>query len=663
MATARRFRAVPLLIVGGILAPPSAGAQLRPPKTVRVALTIPAPQSVQAGFSGPGVQLSWQPVAEAVQYLVLRSPDGNTAGTQIGAVPAGTLAYLDAGFAGAATYQIVALAADGRRGASSPVAYLPPQKLVPPALSARAARAAFPIGNAPPVITAVGQPINGVAVAYNGDAVVVQGSGLDGAVVTIHEVYSAGGVWRVNAYAQPIAVTPVNQLAASFSFVPQVPAPYQTQLYPYFVIVTKGALADTSDAPLFIGATRPVRKITSVAQTVVRAGGRMKVNGVGFSDVIGGYFGPGTPGSATNPLLSAMNRSDTYVELVTPPDCNQEGILMLNGGLPPGGGTPIYITGGGLNAPIRVGCASGTPAGKVDGSEAFANGVVPVLPGSKVSIRGTNLRWVTKVIDQANRNYAFTYALVGTTEFLSVTLPATPGPYAVGLYLENALTDPVMPGTVTGSVEVMAAPTWNRISPAWAEAGQKVTVNGQNLKYSAPPQVWVGGVPAQVLGGDRLTVQFRVPAGASAGPIEIQNEVGKVQLTGPFTAGNGASHPGFFLVSGPSSVTQIVQPNPALAYDDVLLVKGQNLARLAGICVKSSGQGGAPAGYLKLPRLPIGAGLGYETSNTEMPVSMQWQPYSIASGPVQLYAPSAPVGDYPPSQFACGTNPAGISWP
>ena len=30
---------------------------------------------------------------------------------------------------------------------------------------------------------------------------------------------------------------------------------------------------------------------------------------------------------------------------------------------------------------------------------------------------------------------------------------------------------------------------------------------------------------------------------------------------------------------------------------------------------------------------------------------------------VQLLAPSQPVGDYPPSQFACAANPAGIPWP
>ena len=327
----------------------------------------------------------------------------------------------------------------------------------------------------------------------------------------------------------------------------------------------------------------------------------------------------------------------------------------------PAPATPKYIGG---DTQIMVGCAAATPTGYIVGSESSPNGILPTLPGTSVSIRGTDLRWVTKVLDGQSRSYPFTYAkLQGGIELLSVTLPPTPGPYAIQFSLENPLTDPVQNGTVTGTISVIAPPTWYRISPAWAEPGQLLTVNGNNLKYSfGATQVRVGGVAAQIVSGNELSLSFRVPSSTTVGPIEIENPAGKVQLTGPFTAGTGASHPGFFLVVGPSAVTQIVQPNATLSSGDVLTVRGQNLARLAGICVLQAS--GAGQQWLTLRR-PGGAGLGYETSNTEMQVVLYFSaaPASIAASQIQLYAPSAPVGDYPPSQFACAANPAGLSWP
>jgi hypothetical protein len=271
------------------------------------------------------------------------------------------------------------------------------------------------------------------------------------------------------------------------------------------------------------------------------------------------------------------------------------------------------------------------------------------------------------VVDQNNTSFPFSFTpgFQSVPDHLTVTMPpAKPGrAQGYGFYLENSLTDPVVAGTVTGNATVMAAPSWYRISPTWAQAGQLVQVNGYDLSFGTTPQVTVGGVPAQVTQAGPMALTFRLGAGTTAGPISVRNEVGATELSGPFTAGDGKTHPGFFVVSGPSSVTEIVQPRATLAYGDTLTVKGQNLARLNGVCVASSGQGGAPAGYLKLRRVPIGAGLGYETSNTEMRVHMDWQPYSVARGVVQLDAPTSPPGDNAPSQFACAAAPGGIQWP
>jgi len=529
---------------------------------------------------------------------------------------------------------------------------------------------------AAPVITSLDQPPLNIAYARNGDTVVVQGHGLDGLTgVVFQEAFYYGGGFRAGTRVYdppgyylpggpPIAVTPIRVKSTSLTFVAQLPVPLlYNQSKNYRVIVTKGQMADTSNGIIQIAPTLPVQKITGVKEAVVRSGALIEVNGMGLENVEGGYFGSGTLGSNTNPYISIAGRTSTRVYLQTKPDCNQEGILMLKQPPIPGVSSDGLITGNG----IRVGCASGTPTGYIAGTESSANNQVSALPGETILIKGTNLRWVTRVLDQRNASLPFTFSagFQAVPDRLTVTLPqvTAPGAGAFGFHLENSLTNPVVDGTVTGMVVLAVAPTWYRISPTWAEAGQKVTINGHHLKNGAAPTVTVGGVPAQILSSSDLVVEFKVGAGTSAGPIEIQNSGGKTPLTGPFTAGTGANHPGFFVVSGPSSVTEIVAPRPALAYGDTLLVRGQNLARLSGVCVTSSGQGGAAPGTITLRRLPLGSGLGYETSNTEMQIFLDRPPVSIASGPVQLNAPTTPPGDYAPSQFACAPNPGGLQWP
>ena len=75
---------------------------------------------------------------------------------------------------------------------------------------------------------------------------------------------------------------------------------------------------------------------------------------------------------------------------------------------------------------------------------------------------------------------------------------------------------------------------------------------GSNFSYGQVPTVTVGGVAAQVLTSTAGIVTARLGAGTTHGPIELTNEVGKVTMSGPFTANSGPTHPGFFVVTGPS---------------------------------------------------------------------------------------------------------------
>lgn len=157
---------------------------------------------------------------------------------------------------------------------------------------------------------------------------------------------------------------------------------------------------------------------------------------------------------------------------------------------------------------------------------------------------------------------------------------------------------------------------------------------------------------------DALTVEFRLGAGTADGPIVIKNQAGSAQLTGPFTATSGSQHPGFFVVSGPSVVQSVSSPGSSLADGDIVLVKGQNLARLGGICVLGMGL------EIELRRVGYGSSvLADITSNSEMQVRVPWVANIANGAAVQLLAPSTPPGDVTPSSFACAPNGTSVIWP
>ena len=508
-----------------------------------------------------------------------------------------------------------------------------------------------------------------IDVAAIGDSVTVDGTGLDGVtgVVLIPALRYGDGTWHADASkTSTYTATATRVTSAAIDFVlPDVPAGPGAA---YFVRVSKGSASVTTAGALQVMPRRLPHKITSVVQDVVRAGGRIRVSGVGFDSggvsVSGAYFGLGTPNSPSNPLFAVANRSDTGVDVILPQGCDQQGILLLSS--PNATGDPTLVGG---DQPIVVGCAPSTPSGRIAGSESVPNGVVIAQPGSTVTVNGTALRYVTRVTDTQNRTFPFTYQRVGSQvsgfEQLSVTLPAGRG-QLYSLRLENRLTDPIAPGTVTGTVQVPAAPTWSSIAPGWAEAGQKVRISGRDLSFGRAPSVTVGGTPAQVLAFDPLWVEVRLGAGTAAGPVVLSNDGGSMTASGTPTTTGATPQPEFFVVSGPSVVQGVQSSTLPLANGAMLTVTGQNLARLGGICLDSNGQVGKPAGYFPLRRINAGGALevpAQATSNTVMRVAFNDLPTTVRAGSaIQLYAPTTPPGDSPPSTFACVPSGASLAW-
>ncbi len=697
-----------------------ASAQLAPPPRLPSLIAkqpaVPAPLEVTAGATNDGVQLNWKGVAEAAYYLVLRGDKAAPAEPAIAKLPAPAQTYLDKGFNTPASYQVIAVAADGRRGASALVAYQPPPikaalatprttllapqptaaaptKAPAPVLAPATARESMTVQRPvesglqvnqqlartaktmPLAITSVHK--NGLPTTFDagsiGDTFVVNGTGLDGvSSVTLIPAYNANGTWlRNTATTQTYSAPAFDVTAANLKIVtPEVPfGGSMSSTAAYLVTVSKGGASTTSPSAIHLSAKRVVRKITSVAQTAVRAGGRIRITGVGFDSagvqVSGGHFGEGTPGSTSNPLITVANLSDTYAELWLPQGCDQQGILMLSA--PNASGSPTLIAG---DQPIIVGCAPGTPSGRIVGTEGAPNGIMLVQPGSSVTIRGTALRYVTRVTDNQMRSYPFTFNKIGSGasafEQLRVSIPQTAG-QVYSFLLENKLTDPVVAGSVAGIVRTAAVPTWGSVGPRWAEPGQMVRVSGRDLSNGTAPRITVGGVAAQVLRHDPLWVEFRLAPGTTAAPIQISNEGGSTTASGQPTAQGYAAQPEFFVVSGPAAAQSLQTSAAPLAYGTVLTVTGQNLARLRGICVMGAALGTSPSpGFLVLRRSDATGALqepGNATSNTQMHVRMDHQPYFLASGgSVQLYSPTTPPGDYQATNFSCAPNASNLTW-
>lgn len=350
-----------------------------------------------------------------------------------------------------------------------------PEQKAPPVGSATLKPALPPdarrmIPTVPPVITSVRAATGSVnMIVRAGDTIVVQGTGLDGIspTVTLNLANNTGTAaqpnWVINTFVTQTFPAPASSVTATgFKFaVPDVPSTLAL-LAKMVVTVTKGTASVTSKDVISVGQKPTERKITRVEQTAVRGGGRVRIHGLGFNDVLGpggynavtvGYFGVGTPGSVTNPAISVSTPGPTYVELLLPRDCNQRGVLMLRAPGAPGS-TETYIV---ATPPIIVGCGT-TPSGSVVESVGAPNGVASVAAGGSVTIRGTGLRFVTRIVDQTNLAFPFTLATIGSGPGAFDQLTVSLAPAAVGrsiqFSLENSLTDPVVAGTVAGTVLV-----------------------------------------------------------------------------------------------------------------------------------------------------------------------------------------------------------------
>jgi hypothetical protein len=134
---------------------------LPPPKGLKAApvTALSVPQNVLVAATPDGPQIAWQPLDQATSYQILRGTSAAPVAPAIATLPKGTKTYLDKGFTGNASYQVVAVAADGRVGASAVVSYSAgPAKPVAPVLSAAKPMAQAALLRPPVALVAAAAP-------------------------------------------------------------------------------------------------------------------------------------------------------------------------------------------------------------------------------------------------------------------------------------------------------------------------------------------------------------------------------------------------------------------------------------------------------------------------------------------------------------------------
>lgn len=142
VSTTRGIRA--LAAAMAVAAFPGLGlGQLRPIPTATKLSVIAAPQGFTVAPTAMGPQLTWLKSPDATNYRVLRGAGSASAPTVIATLPVTALSYVDRGFAGSATYQVLTVASDGRTAASAQVNYSPPPPI--PAPTARFVNLSSPI--------------------------------------------------------------------------------------------------------------------------------------------------------------------------------------------------------------------------------------------------------------------------------------------------------------------------------------------------------------------------------------------------------------------------------------------------------------------------------------------------------------------------------------
>ncbi|AWI10148.1 IPT/TIG domain-containing protein [Ereboglobus luteus] len=127
-----------------------------------------------------------------------------------------------------------------------------------------------------------------------------------------------------------------------------------------------------------------------------------------------------------------------------------------------------------------------------------------------ITITGVNLTGASVTIGGVKANVAN-----NSNTTIRVTLPY------------NAISGPIVVTTPNGSVTaaqtftLIPTPSVNRISPAFAQIGDTITLHGTNL--GSVTTVTIGGVDAPVIFNDGTTIKTTVPAGAAHSNIDIKD--------------------------------------------------------------------------------------------------------------------------------------------
>lgn len=136
------------------------------PVTRPLHIVLPAPAGVTLAGRAPRIVITWQPVAGALDYAVIRTTDAAQPGTLVSAAGLTTASFVDGSSTpGTVYYYTITARFSGGTASATPVRFDPPPTIVKsglsPRLSTLAAGSTAPAGNGLPAITGVSDTVIG----------------------------------------------------------------------------------------------------------------------------------------------------------------------------------------------------------------------------------------------------------------------------------------------------------------------------------------------------------------------------------------------------------------------------------------------------------------------------------------------------------------------
>ncbi len=302
-----------------------------------------------------------------------------------------------------------------------------------------------------------------------------------------------------------------------------------------------------------------------------------------------------------------------------------------------------------IQATVPAGATTGplsvtTPGGTATSTSNFTVVSPPAItsftptsgtPGTSVTISGTNFSGATSVMFNGV-SAAFT---VNSATSIQAAVPAgaTTGPLSV--------TTPGGTATSTSNFTVVSAPAITSFTPTSGPLGTSVTISGTN--FGGATSVTFNGVSAAFTVNSATSIQAKVPAGATTGPLSVTTPGGTATSTSNFTVVSPPAITSFAPTSGPLGTSVTIS---GTNFSGATAVTFNGVSAAFTVNSATSIQATVPAGATTGP-LSVTTPGGTATSTNNFTVTTILTVTKQGTGSGTVTSTSSPVS---PAQINCG---------